>query len=179
MVFSYVRTFKIPAIITNCSNNYGPRQHPEKLIPKIIYNILNNKPLPIYGKGKNIREWIYVTDHCSALIKIFRHGKISEFYNVGSNVNLNNINIVKKLLLIANNKIKLGDKVKVNFIKDRPGHDFRYALNSAKLKKDLKWKPSTSINAGLEKTFNWYLENQNYFLNLKKKDIVNRLGNIK
>jgi dTDP-glucose 4,6-dehydratase len=179
LISSYVKTYKIPAIITNCSNNYGPRQHPEKLIPKIIYNILNNKPLPIYGKGKNIREWIYVTDHCSALIKIFRHGKISEFYNVGSNVNLNNINIVKKLLLIANNKIKLGDKVKVNFIKDRPGHDFRYALNSAKLKKDLKWKPSTSINVGLEKTFNWYLENQNYFLSLKKTDIVNRLGNIK
>ena len=104
LVSSYIRTFKIPAIITNCSNNYGPRQHPEKLIPKLIYNILKNNPLPIYGKGKNSREWIYVTDHCEALIKIFQRGKLGSFYNIGSNFNLNNIEITKKLLSLAKKK---------------------------------------------------------------------------
>ena len=135
LVYSYVRTFKIPAIITNCSNNYGPRQHPEKLIPKLIYNILNNKNLPIYGKGKNSREWIYVDDHCDALIKIYKKGTIGEFYNIGSNFNLDNISVVKKLLITAKHKIKVGKNVKINFIKDRPGHDIRYAIDSNKLKK--------------------------------------------
>ena len=98
LVSSYVRTYKIPAIVTNCSNNYGPKQHPEKLIPKLIYNILNNKPLPIYGKGKNSREWIYVKDHCEALIKVYEKGKIGEFYNIGSNKNLNNLDVCRKLI---------------------------------------------------------------------------------
>ena len=98
LVYSYIRTYKIPAIITNCSNNYGPRQHPEKLIPKLIYNAITNKALPIYGKGKNSREWIYVDDHCDALIKVFKKGKIGHFYNIGSNVNLNNLNVTKILL---------------------------------------------------------------------------------
>ena len=112
LVSSYIKTFKIPAIITNCSNNYGPKQHPEKLIPKLIYNILNNKKLPVYGKGKNSREWIYVTDHCQALIKVFKHGKIGEFYNIGSNQNFKNIDICKTLLKIAKNKINIGNHVK-------------------------------------------------------------------
>ena len=102
LVYSYVRTYNIPAIVTNCSNNYGPKQHPEKLIPKLIYNILNNKELPIYGKGKNSREWIYVKDHCEALIKVFQKGKIGEFYNIGSNKNLNNIQDKKKLKISKN-----------------------------------------------------------------------------
>ena len=104
LVYSYVKPYNIPAIITNCSNNYGPKQHPEKLIPKLIYNILNNKKLPVYGKGKNSREWIYVTDHCQALIKVFKHGKIGEFYNIGSNQNFKNIDICKTLLKIAKKK---------------------------------------------------------------------------
>ncbi|MDC1279806.1 GDP-mannose 4,6-dehydratase [Pelagibacteraceae bacterium] len=106
LVSSYVRTFKISAIITNCSNNYGPKQHPEKLIPKLIYNILNNKNLPIYGNGKNSREWIYVGDHCEALLKVFQRGKIGEFYNIGSNKNLNNLEICKSLILLKK-KLKL------------------------------------------------------------------------
>ena len=178
LVYSYVRTYKIPAIITNCSNNYGPRQHGEKLIPKIIYNILNNKPLPIYGKGKNSREWIYVDDHCDALIKIFRKGKIGNFYNIGSNINLNNISIVKKLLKIAKKHIKLGNKVKIKFIPDRPGHDFRYAINSNKIKKEIGWKSKTNLNVGLKKTLIWYKDNKSYFSKLNKKDIVNRLGKL-
>ena len=179
LVYSYVRTYKIPAIVTNCSNNYGPKQHPEKLIPKLIYNILNNKNLPIYGKGKNSREWIYVTDHCEALIKIFRKGKLSNFYNIGSNTNLNNLMIVKKLLPIDKNKIKTGKKVKIKFVKDRPGHDLRYAINSNKIRKEIRWKPKININKGLEKTLDWYLDNQKYYSNLKKKDITRRLGNKK
>ena len=176
LVYSYIRTYKIPAIVTNCSNNYGPKQHPEKLIPKLIYNIKNNKILPIYGKGKNSREWIYVMDHCEALIKIFQKGKIGEFYNIGSNKNLNNIQICKLLLLIAKNKIKLGLNTKIVFIKDRPGHDIRYALNSNKIKKQLKWQPKKSFKIGLEETMDWYLKNNNYYKSLSKKDITKRLG---
>ena len=176
LVSSYIRTFKIPAIITNCSNNYGPKQHPEKLIPKLIYNILNNKRLPVYGKGKNSREWIYVTDHCQALIKVFKYGKVGEFYNIGSNQNFKNIDICKTLLKIAKKKINIGPDVKVNFVKDRPGHDLRYALDSNKIKKKLKWKPITKFLKGLEKTFMWYFNNNKYYKSLPKKDIIKRLG---
>ena len=177
LVYSYIRTYKLPAIITNCSNNYGPRQHPEKLIPKLIYNILNNKSLPIYGKGINSREWIYVDDHCEALIKVLRKGKIGNFYNIGSNLNLNNLEICRNLIKIAKNRIKLGKNVKIKFVKDRPGHDLRYALDSSKIIKNLKWKPKVSVLKGLEKTFNWYLENPDYYSKLKKIDITKRLGN--
>ena len=176
LVYSYIRTFNIPAIITNCSNNYGPRQHPEKLIPKLIYNILKNKSLPLYGKGLNSREWIYVDDHCEALIKIFERGKIGNFYNIGSNLNLKNIKISKLLIKIAKSKLNIGKNVKIKFVKDRPGHDIRYALNSNKLIKNLKWKPKTNILMGLNKTFDWYLKNPGYYSGLKKRDITKRLG---
>ena len=126
LVYSYIRTYKIPAVISNCSNNYGPKQHPEKLIPKLIYNIINNKELPIYGRGKNSREWLHVKDHCMALFKVFEKGKIGEFYNIGSNKNLNNIQITKALLKIAKNFIHIGNNVKIKYIADRPGHDQRY-----------------------------------------------------
>ena len=176
LVSSYVRTYNLPAIVTNCSNNYGPRQHPEKLIPKLIYNILNNKVLPIYGKGKNSREWIYVDDHCEALIKVLKFGKVGEFYNIGSNYNLSNIDVVKKLLRVAKSKMIIGRNVKINYVKDRPGHDIRYALESRKIKNKLKWKPKMSFNEGLAKTFDWYMKNQKYYSSLNKKDIVKRLG---
>tara|TARA_B100001121_G_C18687309_1_gene621339 strand:+ start:547 stop:1560 length:1014 start_codon:yes stop_codon:yes gene_type:complete len=176
LVYSYIRTFNIPAIVTNCSNNYGPRQHPEKLIPKLIYNILNNKELPIYGKGKNSREWIYVDDHCEALIKVSKVGKLGEFYNIGSNYNLDNITVVKKLLHVAKKKIKIGNKVKIIFVKDRPGHDMRYAIDSSKIKNKLKWKPKINFLNGLEKTFKWYFDNQKYYSKLNKKDITRRIG---
>ncbi len=177
LVYSYVRTFKIPAIITNCSNNYGPNQHPEKLIPKLIYNILNGLPLPIYGNGKNSREWIYVKDHCEALYKVLMKGKMGSTYNIGSGKNLNNIQISENLLNVAKKYIKLQPKTKIIFVKDRPGHDFRYALNSYKIKKEIKWKPKISFKEGLKKTFLWYLENKNYYKHLNKKDILKRLGN--
>ena len=176
LVSSYVRTFKIPAMVTNCSNNYGPKQHPEKLIPKLIYNILNNKPLPIYGKGTNSREWIYVKDHCEALLKVFTKGKIGEFYNIGSNKNLNNLQVSKNLINVSKSIIKIGKKVKVLYVKDRPGHDVRYALNSNKIKNKLGWKPRTTFRQGIKLTFDWYFKNKNYYKSLSRKDIIKRLG---
>ena len=179
LVYSYVRTYKLNAMITNCSNNYGPNQHPEKLIPKLIYNIINNKSLPIYGSGKNSREWIFVDDHCEALLKVFKNGSKGEFYNIGSNININNLDIVKILISIAKKKIKLGKNVKIKFVKDRPGHDIRYALDSKKIFRKLKWKSKINLKKGLENTFNWYFKNMKYYTSLKKKDITNRLGIIK
>tara|TARA_Y100000816_G_scaffold97947_1_gene68215 strand:+ start:2890 stop:3915 length:1026 start_codon:yes stop_codon:yes gene_type:complete len=176
LVNSYVRTYGIPAIITNCSNNYGPRQHPEKLIPKLIFNILKNKKLPIYGKGKNSREWIYVDDHCDALFRIFKKGKIGENYNIGSNINLKNIDVAKNLINVAKNNFLVGKNVKIKFVKDRPGHDVRYAINSNKIKKQLNWKAKVSFSKGINLTFLWYLKNLNYYSGLKKKDIIERLG---
>ena len=167
----------MPVVISNCCNNYGPNQFPEKLIPKLIYNIINNKPLPIYGKGKNSREWIYVSDHCEALLKIFFKGKIGESYNVGSNQNINNLNLVKKLLLIDKNKyLKSKNRVKIVFVKDRPGHDYRYALNSNKIFKKLGWKSKISLNKGLSMTFDWYLNNKSFFNSVSKKLYINRIG---
>jgi len=178
LVYSYVRTFKIPAIVTNCSNNYGPKQHPEKLIPKLIYNILNNKSLPIYGNGKNSREWIYVKDHCEALLKVFQKGKIGEFYNIGSNKNLNNLEICESLIKVAKKNIKIGKNVKIKFIKDRPGHDIRYALDSKKILAELGWKTKMNFKKGIEKTFLWYLKNDKYYKSISKKDIIKRIGKV-
>ncbi len=178
LVQAYIKTFNINAVVTNCSNNYGPKQHPEKLIPKLIYNILNNRPLPIYGKGINSREWIYVRDHCEALIKILRDGKAGEFYNIGSNLNCNNILIAKNLIKIAKKRIVLGRNVKIKFVKDRPGHDIRYALNSKKILRQLKWKAKININEGLELTFDWYHKNNLYFSKFSKKDIIRRIGKL-
>ena len=176
LVSSYVKTFNTNALITNCSNNYGPRQHPEKLIPKLIYNILKNRPLPIYGKGKNSREWIHVYDHCEALVKVFRKGKLGEFYNIGSNKNLSNLEITKLLLKIAKKIIKINSNVKIKFVKDRPGHDFRYALNSNKIKKRLNWNSKIKFEKGLYETFLWYYKNQSFYDSFDKKDIIRRLG---
>jgi len=177
LIKSFVRTYNLPIVISNCCNNYGPNQFPEKLIPKLIYNIINNKPLPIYGKGKNSREWIYVIDHCEALLKIFFNGKIGESYNVGSNENINNVNLTKKLLKIAKNKsLKIGKKVKIIFVKDRPGHDFRYALNSNKILKKLRWKTKISLHEGLSQTLDWYINNKSFFNSVPKKLHIDRLG---
>ena len=178
LVYSYVKTYNIPAIITNCSNNYGPKQHPEKLIPKLIYNILNNNSLPIYGDGKNSREWIHVKDHCEALLKVFQKGKIGEFYNIGSNNNLNNLEICKSLMQIAKQKIKIGSNVKLKFVKDRPGHDVRYALDSKKILTKLRWKTKMNFKKGLEKTFLWYLQNENYYKSISKDNIIKRIGKL-
>ena len=177
LVSSYVRTYNLNAIVTNCSNNYGPKQHPEKLIPKLIYNILNNEPLPIYGEGTNSREWIYVKDHCEALLKVFLKGKKGHFYNIGSNKNLNNLEVTRKLLNEAKKLIKIGNKVKIKFVKDRPGHDLRYALNSKKIKSEIGWYPKTNFSKGIKLTLDWYFMNKSYYKSISKKDITKRLGN--
>ena len=177
LIKSYIRTYKIPAIISKSCNNYGPNQFPEKLIPKLIYNIINNKPLTIYSKGQNIREWIYVEDHCEALLKIFNKGKIGESYNIGSSQNIKNINIAKKLINIFKKKLEgKAKKIKIKFVKDRPGHDLRYALNIKKIKKELNWKIKVKIDKGLLKTFDWYLNNKDYFSSVPRKLYNNRLG---
>ena len=177
LIKSYIRTYKIPAIISNCSNNYGPYQFPEKLIPKIISNIISNKPLPIYGKGENSREWIYVNDHCEALFRLYLKGKVGQSYNIGSNKNLRNIELVKKILrIIKMKKFKIGKKVKIKFVKDRPGHDLRYALNNKKINKEIKWKPKTSLDRGLSVTIDWYLNNKKFLNSISKKFRNERLG---
>jgi dTDP-glucose 4,6-dehydratase len=176
LIKSYIRTYKIPAIITNCCNNFGPNQYPEKLIPTIIYNILNKKPIPIYGTGKNIREWIYVEDHCNALIKIAEKGTIGESYNVGSGTILNNIEIAEKIILNFK-KIIHSQNInnKIYFVKDRPGHDLRYCLNSSKIKNELKWKCKSSFDQRINETIIWYINKfkDNYF---KNKDFKYRIG---
>jgi len=177
LVKSYVRTYKIPAVISNCCNNYGPGQFPEKLIPKIIFNILKNKPLPVYGKGHNSREWIYVNDHCEALLTLYLKGNTGESYNIGSNKNLRNIDLINKILiLMKKKKIKIGNKVKIQYVKDRPGHDFRYALNSQKIFRKLKWKYNTDVDQGLAKTIDWYINNQTFFKTISKKLYDKRIG---
>jgi dTDP-glucose 4,6-dehydratase len=176
LIKSYIRTYKIPAIITNCCNNFGPNQYPEKLIPTIIYNILNRKPIPIYGKGTNVREWIYVEDHCKALITVAKKGVIGENYNIGSGVVLNNIQIANKIISIFK---KINDnqiiKSKINMVKDRPGHDIRYCLDSSKIKKELKWKCQSVFEERLKETIFWYINKftGNYF---KNNNFKKRIG---
>ena len=168
MIKSYIRTYKIPAIITNCCNNFGPNQYPEKLIPTIIYNILNHKLIPIYGKGKNEREWIYVKDHCNALIKIAERGLEGENYNIGSGTVLNNIQITKRIISVFKKmNPKLYIKSKIQLVKDRPGHDLRYCLDSSKVKSKLEWKCESSFDQRLNETIAWYMNKfkNNYFKN--------------
>ena len=177
LIKSYVRTYNIDAVVSNCCNNFGPGQFPEKLIPTLIFNILNNNPLPIYGKGLNSREWIYVEDHCKGLLKIYKKGKMGESYNIGTGINISNLNLTKILLnVVKRSQINIGKKVKIKFVKDRPGHDFRYALNSKKIKKSLRWKPEKLFIEGLEETFNWYYKNYEFFNTFSKKKFFKRLG---
>ena len=177
LVKSYIGTYGLSAVISNCCNNYGPYQFPEKLIPKMISNIFNNKELPIYAKGNNSREWIHVNDHCEALFRLYLNGKNGECYNVGSGINLKNIDLVKKIIKICKAmKINIGTKTKIKFVKDRPGHDFRYSLNNKKIFKQLKWKPKINFEEGLKDTIHWYLSNKNFLKGISKKNYEKRLG---
>jgi dTDP-glucose 4,6-dehydratase len=161
-VRAFHHTYKLPVIISNCSNNYGPYHFPEKLIPLCIYNILNNKPLPVYGEGQNVRDWLYVEDHVSAIDLIFHKGKAGETYNIGGQNEWKNIDIVKELCRQMDQKLgrKKGTSEKlVTFVKDRQGHDLRYAIDATKLKNELGWQPSLQFEEGLSKTIDWYLAN--------------------
>ena len=162
MVRAFHHTFGLPVVISNCSNNYGPNQFPEKLIPLIINNIKNNKPLPVYGKGENIRDWLYVEDHASAIDLIFHKGRHGDTYNIGGNNEWKNIDLILLLCSIMDRKLKrpAGSSEKlITYVKDRPGHDMRYAIDSSKLQNELGWSPIPDFSAGLEKTVDWYLAN--------------------
>jgi len=165
MVRAYQNTFGLPIVISNCSNNYGPNQFPEKLIPLAINNIRNNKPIPVYGKGSNIRDWLYVEDHASAIDLIFHKGIHGETYNIGGENEWKNIDLIKLLCTIMDAKLgrKPGTSEKlITYVKDRPGHDMRYAIDSSKLTYELGWSPSLDFEHGLEKTVDWYLTNQKW-----------------
>lgn len=163
LVRAYYETFGLPNNITRCSNNYGPYQYPEKLIPLMIYNAVNDIPLPVYGDGRQIRDWLYVEDHCSAIDLVLRHGKINEIYNVGGNNEEENINIVKKVLR------KLGkSEALISYVVDRLGHDRRYAIDHTKITRELGWKPQVTFEKGLELTIEWYSQHMDWLL-----DIIN------
>lgn len=169
MVRAYNHTFGIPAIISNCSNNYGPNHFPEKLIPLAINNIKNNKPIPVYGKGENIRDWLYVEDHASAIDIIFHKGNVGDTYNIGGNNEWKNIDLIKLLCKIMDKKLNrpAGTSEKlITYVKDRPGHDLRYAIDSSKLQKELGWSPIPDFAVGLEKTVDWYLSNSKWLENV-------------
>ena len=169
IVRAYFHTYKLPVVISNCSNNYGANQFPEKLIPLCINNIKNKKPLPIYGKGENIRDWLWVEDHATAIDLIFHKGKTGETYNIGGNNEWKNIDLVRTLCRITDKKLgrAAGESEKlITFVKDRAGHDLRYAIDSSKLQNELGWKPSLQFEEGLEKTVDWYLSNEKWLNNV-------------
>lgn len=162
-VRAYHETYKIPVILSNCSNNYGSHHFPEKLIPLMINNIRHNRPLPVYGKGENVRDWLYVNDHAQAINIIYHNGKIGETYNIGGNNEWKNIDLVKKLCEIMDRKLgrKPGEsEMLITYVTDRAGHDFRYAIDASKLENELGWHPSVTFDEGFEKTIDWYLNNQ-------------------
>ena len=150
-VKAFHNTYGLPTVITNCSNNYGPRQHKEKLIPQTILNLLNDKKIPVYGDGKQIRDWLYVQDHCEALIEVWKHGVVGEKYNIGGECEVQNIDLIKKIISLMGK-----DETMIEYVKDRPGHDRRYSTDISKITKDLNWKPRFDIDDGLTKTIEWY-----------------------
>ena len=168
-VRAYGETYKLPYVITNCSNNYGPNHFPEKLIPLFINNIINNKPLPVYGDGNYTRDWLYVVDHARAIDLVFHKGKNSETYNIGGFNEWKNIDLVKLLCKQMDSKLDRfnGESEKlITYVKDRPGHDLRYAIDASKINKELGWKPSVTFEEGLEKTIDWYLQNEEWLENV-------------
>jgi dTDP-glucose 4,6-dehydratase len=169
LVRAYGHTFGLPVVISNCSNNYGPNQFPEKLIPLAINNIKNNREIPVYGKGENVRDWLYVEDHASAIDLIFHEGTKGETYNIGGINEWQNIQLIRLLCEIMDEKLdrKKGSSEKlISFVKDRAGHDLRYAIDSSKLMKSLGWKPSLQFEEGLAKTVDWYLKNEEWMNNI-------------
>jgi len=169
LVRAYFHTFKLPVVISNCSNNYGAYQFPEKLLPLFIHNMKNSKPLPVYGKGENIRDWLYVEDHATAIDIIFHKGRNGETYNIGGNNEWQNIKLIKKLCELLDDKLdrQPGTSQKlITYVKDRAGHDMRYAIDSSKIQNELGWEPSLEFEEGLEKTVDWYLKNEEWLNNV-------------
>lgn len=172
-VRAYHDTYKLPVVISNCSNNYGPNHFPEKLIPLCIHNIKNNKPLPIYGKGENVRDWLYVEDHASAIDVIFHTANLGSTYNIGGHNEWKNIDVIRLLCKIMDSKLGRPEGTSeqlITFVKDRAGHDLRYAIDSTKLQRELSWQPSLQFEEGLAKTVDWYLANENWLNNVTSGD---------
>ena len=181
LVRAWRKTYDLPAIVINCSNNYGPKQFPEKLIPLTIINCINEKPIPLYGDGRNIRDWIYVNDHCDAINLLLTNAKIGHSYNVGGGNEISNRDVVLNICQILDELLPMkgGNSYKslINYVKDRPGHDFRYAIDSSKIFNELGWKPAVSFKIGLKKTVQWYLENRHWWEKItKSKYSQERLG---
>jgi len=165
LVRAWWHTYKLPVVLSNCSNNYGPNQFPEKLIPLAINNIINSKPVPVYGKGENVRDWLYVIDHARAIDMIFHQGKRGETYNVGGNNEWQNIDLIRLLCDVMDSKLNRDPGTSaglITFVKDRAGHDLRYAIDASKIKQDLGWEPSIDFRQGLNSTVKWYLENEKW-----------------
>lgn len=172
-VRAYNNTYKLKTIISNCSNNYGPNQFPEKLIPLCIHNIKNNKPIPVYGKGENVRDWLFVVDHAVAIDEIFHKGKAGETYNIGGFNEWKNIDIVKTLCQIMDKKLGReagGSEKLITYVTDRAGHDLRYAIDATKIQKELGWEPSLQFEEGIDKTIDWYLSNEDWLNNVTSGD---------
>lgn len=165
LINSYIITHDCDILVTRCTNNYGPMQFPEKLIPKVIILAAQGKKIPVYGNGKNIRDWIFVGDHCDAIIQVFLKGKSGKSYNISAYNEVDNLTIIKEILQIMN---KSTDQIE--FIQDRPGHDFRYSLDSSNIRKELEWLPKTEFHDGLKKTVNWYLENKQWWTKISEKE---------
>jgi dTDP-glucose 4,6-dehydratase len=164
LVRAYFHTYGLPVLTTNCSNNYGPFQFPEKLIPLVILHAISGKPIPVYGDGKNVRDWLYVADHCEAIRTVLARGRIGETYNIGGQNELKNLDVVEAICA-ALDELRPNDPIVphknlIKFVPDRPGHDRRYAMNTAKIEAELKWKPRESFASGIRKTVQWYLDNQ-------------------
>lgn len=176
LVRAYHHTYGLPTLTTNCSNNYGPYHFPEKLIPLIIHNALAGKPLPIYGNGSNVRDWLYVTDHCSAIRHVLEAGRIGEIYNIGGCNEKTNVEVVHKLcniLDVLKPKLQGTYRDQIIYVQDRAGHDQRYAIDASKIMHELGWKPLETFESGIEKTVQWYLENQNWVSNVTSGDYLN------
>ena len=167
LVRAWNRTFGLPTLITNCSNNYGSYQFPEKLVPLMIINCLQGTPLPVYGKGENVRDWLFVGDHCDAIHTVLANGEIGETYNIGGNNEIKNIDVVTIICSLLDEISPREDGSSysdlITFVKDRPGHDFRYAIDAGKIQNDLGWSPNESFETGIRKTIHWYLDNQNWW----------------
>lgn len=171
-VRAYHNTYGLPVVISNCSNNYGPNQFPEKLIPLIINNIKKRKPLPVYGKGENVRDWLYVVDHAEAIDKVFHNGKIGETYNIGGSNEWKNIDLIRLVCRIMDKKLnnEVPSEELITFVTDRLGHDLRYAIDASKIKKELNWEPIDNFTSGIEKTIDWYLDNEAWLNNVINND---------
>ena len=171
LVRAWNRTFDLPTLITNCSNNYGPYQFPEKLIPLMIINCLHGKNLPVYGKGENVRDWLFVKDHCEAIFTVLQKGVIGETYNIGGNNEIKNIDVVKTICTILDeiHPSENGQSYHelISYVTDRPGHDFRYAIDASKIETELEWSPSESFETGIRKTIEWYLDQKSWWMSIQ------------